>query len=178
MKGLKTGYVFVITTLTVLSIVVGTVAFYPSPKRFDYPSYPRLGEIDYDAPEYKNQLKEYNEDIKKYEESNKDIEAKLKIWGENAFIVNLVAATILLIAGLLLIYQFTLLAIALLFTAFVIAVFGSALTNFYADNTTIPFLSSKTPVDLSRYKQIQFAISLFGTIIGAVLGFLKLRKAT
>lgn len=177
MKGLKTGYVFVITTLAVLSIFVGTVVFYPAPKRFDYPTYPQLSNLDYNSPEYKEKLKRYDEDYKNYKERNKDIETKRKIWGENVLIVDLSAAAILLIAGIILTSKFSLLGIALLFASFITAVFGPGFTSFYADNTVIPLLGSQPAVDLSRYKQIQFAISLSATLVGAVLGFFKLRKS-
>lgn len=175
MKGLKTGYVFVITTLLTLSVVIGIVAFYPAPKRFDYPTYPQTSGLDYNSPEYKNQQKKYDADLKNYTEKNKDITSKVKIWGEKVFIINLLIGVVLLIIGMLLLNIVPLLGVAILFASFMLMVFGAGLTSLYADNTSIPLLTTTSKVDLSLYKKIQFVILLIGTIIGAVLGIVKFK---
>lgn len=175
MRGLKTGYVFVMTTLLTLAVVVGIAAFYPAPKRYDSPTYPRTNTIDYNSPEYKAEQQRYQDEMKSYDEKNKDVEGQRKIWGEKVFITNLAIGVILLIGGVLLLDIIPMIGVACLFAAFVLMVFGPGLTSYYADNT--PYFTTKAQVDLSSYKQIQFVILLAGTIIGTVLGFLKFKPS-
>ena len=92
MKALKVGYIFVITTLVVLTITLGVAAFYPAPRR-DYtpPTYQTSsGVVDYNSPEYKQQQKVYDEQMKKYNDQTKGIDDARKIWGQNALIIALI----------------------------------------------------------------------------------------
>ena len=168
MKAVQTGYVFVMITLLTLTVVLAIAAFYPAPKRYNYPKSPSLA-TDFNSPEYQEQQKKYQQDLENYQQKNMDVENQRKIWGENNFITLLIVGAVMLGTGLFLINSMPLVSISLLFSAFIVIFFGSALTSYYADSTTLSLLGGNSQVDLTRYKQIQFVIALIGTIFGGVL---------
>lgn len=173
MKGFKTGYVFVMTALLVLTIAVGIAAFYPAPKKYNYPTYPTsAGVVDYNSPEYKMRLEQYDKDQKAYQEANKKTEGQRRIWSQYTFIISLLGSLAFLIAGVMMINRSSLLGVSLLFASFILLVSWQALIGYYADSSYLSF-GQEPDVDLSTYKQMQFGILLVGSILGVMFGINK-----
>lgn len=173
MKSVKVGYVFTMVTLITLAVVIGIAAFYPAPKRLDYPSYPATS-TDFNSPEYKAQQQKYQQDLKDYQDKNKDVEGIRKIWGQNTFSICLVAGVVLMILGLILSRFVPMVGVSMLFAAFVLMFLGPGFVSYYADSTTITLLGSAPKIDLAEYKKLQFGITAAGTVIGGILGFFGL----
>ncbi|MBI2022211.1 hypothetical protein HYS93_05040 [Candidatus Daviesbacteria bacterium] len=171
MKGFKTAYVFVMVTLLSLTIALAVAAFYPAPKRYSYPEYPRTSSLDFNSPTYKAEQEKYQRDLEEYNQKNKKTEEQRRIWGQNTFNIALGSGLVLMILGLLLFRFAPMLSVSLLFAAFIVVLFGPGLMSYYAENTSLPLFGSKSDVDLTGYKQIQFGISFAGVLIGSVLGF-------
>lgn len=157
--------------LLVLAVCLGIAAFYPAPKRYNYPEFP-TSVTDFNSPEYKQQQQQYDEEMKNYREKNKDSEDQRKIWGQNSFIVCLIAGVLMLILGLLVFNFSYFLGISLLFGGFSIIVFGPGIASYYAENIPIPLLGDSSKADLTRYKQIQFLITVTGALVGAGLSLI------
>lgn len=171
MKALKTGYVFSLISLITLTIVIGIAAFYPAPKRYDYPQYPRSRATDFNSSEYKAQQDKYDQDLKDYQEQNKNIEAQRKIWGQTTLIISLLSGVFFLTLGVIISGFASMLGVGLIFSAFVLMIFGPGLASYYADSSTIPLFGSEPKVELQTYKMVQFGISLVGAILAGGLGF-------
>lgn len=172
MRAFKTGYVFVIVSLLVLTVVLGVAAYYPAPKRLASPDYPRISNAsDYNSVEYQESQREYQDKLDEYEKKNKDLQKNREIWGQRIFIVCLIAGALLFVIGVFLAGFATTLSIGLVFSAFVLMVFGTGLISVYADSPVSPFLGSDPETDLSVYKQIQFAVVALGALVGVGLSF-------
>lgn len=176
MKSLKIGYIFAMVALFVLTVILGIAAFYPAPKRYDYPQYPTRISSDFNSPEYQQQQRQYEEDLKNYQEKNKDVENQRKIWGQNTLIISLIAGAVMLLVGALLFSYSYFLSVSLLFGSFIMLVSGPGLASYYSDSTTISLFGTSPQIDLTRYKQIQFFIALTGSVIGAGLSFMLQKK--
>lgn len=168
MKAAKVGYIFVLTILLTFTTVLAIAAFYPAPKRYDYPVItPAFG--DFNSPEYKAQQEKYNQDLQNYQTKNKDVESQRKIWGENVFITCLAAAILMAILGLLLLKNMYFASVSLLFGSFTLLVFGPGLASYFSDSTTIPIFGATTQVDVSMQKKIQFIIAAAGTLLALLI---------
>lgn len=177
MRAFKTGYVFVVVTLLVLTVVLGVAAYYPAPKRLASPEYPRLSNTsDYNSVEYQQSQREYQEKLDEYDEKNKDLQKNREIWGQRIFVICLVAGALLFVLGVFLAGFVTTLSVGLVFSAFVLIVFGTGLISIYADSPVSPFLGSDPETDLSFYKQIQFGIVTLGALMGVGLSFIPVLR--
>lgn len=173
MKGLRVGYVFVMVTLFTLVVAVGVAAFYPAPKRYEYPTYPTSAGLDYNSSEHQAQQSKYQKDLDEYDKKNKDIENQRKVWGQHTFIISLIFGVVFLFLGMAGTTVAPMLGVSLLFSAFILMIFGPGFISYYADSTTIP-LFREPSISLTGYKVAQFFILLVGMAIGTLLGLAKL----
>lgn len=175
MRAFKTGYVLVIVTLLVLTIVLGVAAYYPAPKRIAYPAYPRVSSAnDYNSTQ--SVEAQYQKEVDEYEEKNKDLQKEREIWVQRIFIICLIAGALLFVAGVFLAGFATTLSIGLVFSSFVLMVFGTGLISIYGDSPVTPLLGSDPEADLSLYKHIQFAVVALGAVIGVGLSFIPILR--
>lgn len=172
-KGLRVGYVFVMVTLFTLVVAVGVAAFYPAPKRYEYPTFPTRASLDYNSSEYQAEQAKYQKDLDEYNDKNKDVESQRKIWGQQTFIISLIFGVVFLFLGMSGIAIAPVLGASLVFSAFILMMFGPGFISYYADSTTIP-LFKEPSISLTGYKVAQFFILLAGTAIGTLLGLAKL----
>ena len=176
MKAAKTGYVFTMVTLLTMTIVLAIAAFYPAPKRYTAPSYPRSAGFDTNSLMYQQQQRQYEQDSKLYEENNKTVDEQRQVWGQRVFIICLSMGGVLLAIGMWQTNMAPMLSTSMLFASFILMVFGSGLASYYADSTSIALFGSSSKVDLTGYKQLQFAIALVGAVVGAALELSGLLK--
>lgn len=178
MKALKTGYVLVFVFLLVYSVTLGISAFNPIPKRLDYPQYSLNTTLDFNSPQYKEEQQKYQQDMKAYQENNKDNETNRRIWGENIYMICLVAAVLFLIAGVLISQVSVLVGASLLFAGLILIVAGQGIATYQADSSSIPLVGQNTKIDITPYKQKQFYIVIVGAVCALVLGFTKFIRST
>lgn len=177
MKAFKTGYVLVMVTFFILTVALGIAAFYPQPRRYEYPKYPALSNLDFNSSEYKTVQDQYQQDLKNYDEKNKDIENKRTVWNQQIFIIFLLTAVIFFSGSILLFKETPVLGIGLLFAALIAPLSGPNLASLYSESLSLPLVGGQSPaMDLTTYKIIQFLILLTGTIMGAIFGFSVLDK--
>lgn len=162
----------VMTAMLSLLVAVGVAAFYPAPKIAERPKYPSGLSLDYNSPDYQTQQKQYQEDSKAYEEKSKENMTQRKIWGQNTFAVTLVAGAVMLVLAMLLARTAGVVSKSLMYSAFIVVVFGAALATYHAEGSVSSIFGVDTTVDLSKYKFTQFAILLAGSVAGLVLGFM------
>lgn len=173
MKALKVGYVFVITTLLVLTITLGAAAFYPAPRLTSNLPNPPAFNTDYNSSEYKAEQARYDKESKTYQQQSRDVENARKVWSQNALIIALMAGVILLLIGALLVKINSILSVSIFFAAFILMVFGVTIISSFSDGGL--FVSSSN-LDLSLYKKIQFMIVTVGLCLGIWLGFTSLKQ--
>lgn len=172
MKGLKTGYVLAMVSLFTMTGILGVAAFYPAPKGADYPTQPRYPTADYDSGQYQQEQQRYERELRLYDDTRKEIESKRQIWSQTVMIICLVMGIGLLMAGMVLYNWAPLLAVSMVFAAFIMVVFGPGAASVYGSDGFYSLISGTAKVDLSGYRQVQFFLVLIGSVLGVVFGFI------
>lgn len=171
MKGIRVGYIMVMTALLSLTVAVGIAAFYPAPKLVERSKYPSLS-TDYNSPQYQEDQKRYQEESALYDKKNEETRAQRKIWGQNIFAATLMLGAVLLVLSLILAKSQRVVSASFVYAAFIVVVFGAGLASYHAEGSVSSIFGVDTTTDLSRYKFGQFVILVTGSIVGLVLGFM------
>lgn len=171
MKGIRVGYTMVMTALLSLTMAVGIAAFYPAPKISERPKYPSLT-TDYNSPQYQDEQRKYREESDMYEKKSDETRSQRKIWSQNTFAATLVFGVVMMVFGLLLVQASRVVSMSMMYAAFIVLVFGAGLATYHAEGSVSSIFGVDTTTDLSRYKFVQFAILLAGSVAGLVLGFM------
>lgn len=182
MKAFRVGFIVSLSFLLLLSVITGTLGFFPPPKGPKPPEYPKYPTVSYNDPQYAKQqqeyadgMKKYSDDQKLYQDSQKNFTQKNIIpYARNVFIAWIAFVVLFEIIGLLFVQMnSSLVGGGFAFTGFWALVFGpvgglmwyaSALVSSFARTSSQEF--SSDPV----LQAISMA-SIMGALALSVVGF-------
>lgn len=161
MKAFRVGFIVSLSFLLLLSVITGTLGFFPPPKGPKPPEYPKYptSSYTYNDPQYAKQQKEYSDAMKKYDDDTKTYQDSQKNftqkniipYARNVFIAWIAFVVLFEIIGLLFVQMSSsLVGGGFAFTGFWALVFGpvgglmwyaSALVSSFARTSSQEFSS-------------------------------------
>lgn len=191
MRAFRIGYVFTLSFLLILAVVMLTFGFYPAPVGPKAPEYPTYPSMSYDSTnttayskqqaEYDGLRKSYDEEKKQYDENQKTfLQTDIVPYARNVFMIWLLALVAFQVVGLLFVRRLGLPLVGAGYSfSGVWAVFLGPIGGFlwFASSIVSAFgQRANQQLVLDPLNQSIGIVSLLGVIVLSVLGFALLKE--